>query len=52
MEKNDKEKLLIDDIRSLFEQLKEEEKGRYQPGTGFMKSYFLAIIYMPKLQRN
>lgn len=37
MEKNDKEKLLIDDIRSLFELLKEEEKGRYQPGTGFMK---------------
>lgn len=34
MEKNDKEKLLIDDIRSLFEQIKEEEKGRYQPGTG------------------
>lgn len=29
-----KEKQLIDDIRSLFEQLKEEEIGRYQPGTG------------------
>lgn len=36
MEENEIEKLLIDEIRSLFEQLKEEEKGRYQPGTGLM----------------